>query len=70
MIRPDLFSHSLEGAMNGIGIKTQEAGAGSCFQSHGKLFQLQNTCSSSEGLEIIIQSVWMPLGVLLEHGHI
>lgn len=36
MIRPDSFSPSLEGAMNGIGIKTQEACACSCFQSHGK----------------------------------
>ena len=67
-IRPDLFTHSLQEAMNGIGIKIQEAGSCSCFWSHGQTSQLQNACSPPEVLEVIIQSVWMPLGVLLEHG--
>lgn len=38
MIREDLFSHSLEEAMNEIRIKIQEAGAYECFQSPGKQF--------------------------------
>lgn len=69
VMKPGLFSQSLQEAMNETGIKTQEAGA--CFQSPGKQFQLQNPCTSSEVLETVIQSGWGLLPDLsLEPGHL